>query len=344
MIEIFSHPLVSLVLIIVSIFIAIKSADYLVEGASSIAKTTGLSDLSIGLTIVAFGSSLPELFITLGASFLYSIDPSGHDSSPGLAMGTIIGSNNFNTMFVLGIAGFIHPLNCKKPAVWRGIPISMAITILFYILVNDQMLFGRETNRLATIDALILLVGFFGFFYFLYKNSLKEENTREAFPIINVVPSSKAFIFIAVSILGLTVATALIMTNISAIGKAANLSPEFLGLTLLAFGTSLPELSTAAVASFRRKADFAMGGVIGSNIFNLLFILPLGALIKPIPFNAKLDLDLYVLMGGTALLFLSMFTGKKKKLDQWEAFLLLAGFFAYIIYIIFRDTTPGINS
>jgi cation:H+ antiporter len=344
MTEIFSHPLVSLVLILVSIFIAIKSADYLVEGASSIAKSTGLSDLSIGLTIVAFGSSLPELFITLGASFFYMVDPEAYASSPGISMGTIIGSNNFNTMFVLGIAGFIHPLNCKKPAVWREIPISMAITILFYILVNDQMLFGRETNRLATVDAILLLVGFFVFFYFLFKNSQQEENTREAFPILNVMSAGKAYTYILISIVGLTVATVLIMFNINSIGKAANLSPEFLGLTLLAFGTSLPELSTAAVASFRRKADFAMGGVIGSNIFNLLFILPLGALIKPIPFNAKLDFDLYVLMGGTALLFLSMFTGKKKKLDQWEAFLLLAGFFAYIIYIIFRDTTPGINS
>lgn len=344
MTEILSHPLFALLIIVLSIVLAIKSADYLVSGASSIGKVTGLSDLSIGLTIVAFGSSFPELFIVLSSSVFNFIDPIAYEHTPHAAMGTVIGSNNFNTMFVLGIAGFIHPLNCKKPTVWREIPISLAITLIFYVLVNDGLLFGAESNTLSTIDAIILLAIFLGFFYFLFQNSKKEDNSKMSFPAVEVLNGNKAITLVVLGMVGLTISSILIVANIGTIGVAANLSPEFIGLTLLAFGTSLPELSTTAVASFRRKADFAMGGVIGSNIFNILFILPLGALIKPMPFDQKLDFDLYVLMGGTALLFLSMFTGKKKKLDQWEAFLLLAAFFAYIIYIIFRDTTPGINS
>ncbi len=340
-----SHPLVALAIVLLSIFILIKSADYLVEGASSVAKVYGLSDIFIGLTIVAFGTSFPEMFITIFASVFSLMDAETYVKMPNLAIGTIIGSNIFNTMFVLGIAGFIHSLNCKKPTVWREIPMSLGITLLFFVLVNDTMFFGSETgDSLSRIDSIIMLIGFVAFFYFIIKSSASEDNSHLAFPGIQVVSAGKAWTYIIVSVLGLTIGTILILSNIHTLAKSANISYEFLGLTLLAFGTSLPELSTAAVASFRRKADFAMASVVGSNIFNLLFILPIGGLVNPMPFDPKLDFDLYCLMGGTALLFIAMFTGKKKKLDQWEAFILLAAFFVYLIYIIFRDTTPGVNS
>lgn len=313
--------LVEILLVILGFVLLIFGADALVKGASALAKRLNMSDLAIGLTIVAFGTSAPELVVSSVASLQGQSD---------LILGNVLGSNLFNLMMILGIVGLIKPITVQKSMVWIEIPISLAVIVVLYVLSNS--FFGTDKGVLTSLDAFILLVLFAGFMFYIYKG-LSKESTVEATPAV-VMSNVKMILFIVFGLGGLVYGGHLVVTNATDMALEFGISEKVIGLTIVATGTSLPELATSIVAALKKNADIAIGNVIGSNIFNVLLIVPVSALIKPIAYNASFNFEMYLLVGATLFLFIAMFSGKAKRLDRWEALLLLVGFVVYTGYMI----------
>lgn len=316
--------LLQVLILIAGFIILIKGADFLVSGASSAAKKYGISNLAIGLTVVAFGTSMPEFIVSLLAAVNGQNDAS---------FGNVIGSNNFNLLFILGVTGAIYPLVVQKSTVRFEIPISLLAAGGLYLLVNDGMVLGAEDNILSRMDSVILLLCFGAFLWYIYSTMSKSSGQDEE----NNIRIYSMPVAIGMIVLGLTMLVGggkLVVDSAISIAEHAGLSEKLIGLTILAAGTSLPELATSVVAAFKRNTDIAIGNVVGSNIFNILFILGLTGLINPIPYNAAMNFDIYVLLGSTVILMIFMFTLNRQKLDRWEALLLLAAYGAYTVMLI----------
>ncbi len=318
--------LVATLLLLLGFAILIKGADFLVNGASSAAKKYGISNLAIGLTVVAFGTSMPELIVSLLAAANGQNDAS---------FGNVIGSNNFNLLFILGVAGIIYPLTVQKNTVSYEVPISMAAALLLFILINDVIIWDSESNILGRMDSIILLLFFSGFMIYIYRTMNQTNDEGESQIKIYSMPLSLGMIGIGmVMLIG---GGKLVVDNAIEIAHYFELSEKLIGLTILAAGTSLPELATSAVAAYRKNTDIAIGNVVGSNIFNILFILAITGLVNPITYNPSMNFDMYVLLGSTLLLIIFMFTLRKRKLDRWEAVIFLIGYFAYTWYLVSID-------
>jgi len=313
-------------LLIVGFAILIKGADFLVDGSSSLAKKLKVSNLVIGLTVVAFGTSTPELTVNMFSSV------NGMNDA---IYGNIIGSNIFNLLFILGIAGLVYPLTVQKTTVKYEIPYSLFCVLLLFFLVNDMMFFGAAEDRLTTIDALVLLVFFGLFMFYIVKTAKLEQGGDEG--EIKVLPQWKSILFVVLGLVALVGGGKLVTDNAVEIAQAFSLSEKLIGLTVLAAGTSLPELATSVVAAYRRNTDIAIGNVIGSNIFNIIFILGINGSIREVPYNNVMNIDMFLLMVGTVGLLLFMFTFKKHKLDRIEAGMFLAAYIAYTVYLFYRN-------
>jgi cation:H+ antiporter len=308
----------------------IKGADFLVNGASSLAKRFNISDIAIGLTVVAMGTSAPELVVNLVAG---SVETSAGNND--VVFGNIIGSNIFNLFLILGISAVIYPLTVQKNALWKEIPYSLVATFVFFILVNDTLFFGRTSNELGVVDGIILLAMFLLFIGYIFMNL--QRNPDGELEDIVIFGSLKTTLMIIFGVAGLVIGGNIIVDNATQIAKSFNVSEKIIGLTILAAGTSLPELATSAVAAFHKKSDLAVGNIVGSNIFNLLLVLGTTAVVhSPLNYNVDLNVDLYIVMLGTFMLFIFMFTLAKYKLDRAEGILYLIGFVAYMIFIFVR--------
>lgn len=318
-----------ILLLVVGFVVLIFGADWLVAGASSLAKQFGLSELAIGLTIVAFGTSMPELVVNVLSSYSGAND---------MAFGNIIGSNLFNTLAILGVAGVIYPLTAQSNTTWREIPFSLFCAVLLFVLANDALLWGSSWSGLGRIDAGILLVFFIGFLYYAFYSLKKEpQPADDDEEEIKILPAWKTYGLIFLGLGGLVGGGHLVVENAKAIAAMAGMSDRLIGLTIVAAGTSLPELATSAVAAFRKKSDIAIGNVVGSNIFNVLFILTAGSFILPTEYNPKMNFDLLLFMGVTVLFFLFLLIGKKHQLQRWQAALLLAIFLGYMVFLVVTD-------
>jgi len=315
---------VPIFLILLGFVLLIKGADWMVSGSSALAKKNNISNIAIGLTIVAFGTSAPELVVNSFASF------QGHSD---IVFGNVIGSNNFNLFIILGIVGLISPVIVQTNTVWKEIPLSLFAVVILYFLCNNY--FMQETSMLTRFDGFVLLV-MFGLFLFYVYNQLKTETIVSEIAIISM-SSLKIWSLIVVGLSGLVLGGKLVVDNAVEIASGMGVSEKITGLTIIAFGTSLPELVTSVVAVFRKNNDIAIGNIIGSNIFNIFFILSVSSFISPIEFKPLFNIDLYILAGGTIFLFIAMFTGVKKKLDRWEAALLLVSYLAYTVYLISQE-------
>lgn len=317
--------LLAISLLLAGFVVLIKGADFLVSGSSSIAKKFNISNIAIGLTVVAFGTSTPELLVSVTSSL------KGYDSA---AFGNVIGSNNFNLLFILGVAGLIYPLVVLRNTVRYEVPLSLLAALVLYVLVNDTLIWGSDTNVLSRLDSFILLV-FFGFFMmYIYRTMSSASDLDSGSDSIKIYSTPVAVGLMVLGIMMLVGGGTLVVDNAIAIAQHYGLSDKLIGLTILAAGTSLPELATSAVAAYKKNTDIAIGNVIGSNIFNIFFILSITGLIRPLPFDAALDFDLYVLGASTIVLMIFMFTLNTRKLDRWEAFLLLSGYIVYTIYLV----------
>lgn len=315
--------ILQIILLVFGLGLLIKGADWLVEGASTIAKKKQISDLAIGLTIVAFGTSAPELVVNVVASVQNHQD---------IVFGNIIGSNNFNLFFILGVAGLITPLVVQSSTAIKEIPISFIAAILLFVLANA---FFVETAVLSRLDGFILLIFFAGFLFYVYKQLKREPEKNEVKEL--KLSNAKIWGLIVLGLAGLVIGGRLVVTSAVDMATAWGVSEKLIGLTIIAAGTSLPELATTVVAAIKKNSDIAVGNIIGSNIFNIFFILGVSAVVRPIPFDEIFNIDLYLLFAGTAFLFLAMYTSGKMKLDRWEAAVLLAVFLAYTGYLVMKE-------
>lgn len=313
--------LIQFVVFIFGFLLLIFGADWLVKGASALAKKYHVSDLAIGLTIVAFGTSAPELVVNIIAS---------HKEYSDIVFGNIIGSNNFNLFVILGITGIIAPITVQSSTVWKEIPLSLIAVLILFILVSNFFIPG--TLILSRMDGLVLLLLFAGFLYYVYKQ-LKVDRADSNF-IKSSLSGLKIWSFIILGLSGLVIGGRLLVSSAVDLATLLGVSEKVIGLTIVAAGTSMPELATSVVAALKKNNDIAVGNIIGSNIFNIFLILAISSFVKPLHYNIKFNFDLLILAGGTLFLFIAMFTGQKKKLDRWEAALMLATFIIYSIFLI----------
>jgi len=311
-----------IILLTVGLFLVVKGADLLVDGASKIARRFHISELIIGLTIVAFGTSAPELAVNIFSSVKGEND---------IILENIIGSNIFNLALILGIAGLIFPLKVQRTTVIKELPFALGTTILFFLLVNDPWSAATAQPRLSRLDALVLLVLFALFLGYLTRQALENRKDPET---AATSPIWQSILFISLGFAGLFLGGKLVVHNAVAISKIIGLSEKIIGATIVAAGTSFPELATSVVAAYKHHDDIAVGNVVGSNIFNLLFIMGVSGLIRPVGYSPAFNTDLSFLLVASLFFLTAMFTGEKGKLDRWEAAILLTLFPLYIIFIL----------
>lgn len=321
--------------LVIGFIILIKGADFLVDGASAIAKKFNISDIIIGLTIVSFGTSAPELVVNIAAAWQGKSD---------MIIGNILGSNIFNTCLIIGVAGMIYPLAVQRTTVRKELPFSIAIIGVMWLLANDTLLMGNP-DLLSRIDGGIFLLLFSGFLFYIYKNS-KNVGAIDEVDVIESMPLGKSAILVLGGILGLILGGKLVLDNAIIFAQHFGMTERVIGLTVIAIGTSLPELATSVVAALKKNSDIAVGNVVGSNIFNILLVLGVSATITPHPidYDVAANFDIYFLLATTLLLTIFLFTGTRVKpnvggsatytIDRWQAALLFVAVTGYIIYLL----------
>ena len=318
--------LLNILVLVVGTAFLLKGADWLVEGASALAKKHHVSDLAIGLTIVAFGTSMPEMVVNVFSA------AEGHYD---IVLGNIIGSNNFNLLAILGLTGLVVPIAVQNSTVWKEIPMSLLALALF----AAAAFFGiGASNSVSRIEAIVMLIFFMGFLYYVFKQ-LKSE-PREKIEGEVEMTQNKMWLFIGLGLIGLVAGGKLVVYSATEIAHFLKVSEKIIGLTIVAAGTSLPELATSLVAAFKKNNDIAVGNVIGSNIFNLIFIMPVSALVSPIAYNSAFNFDVMILGTGTIVLLAFMFIGKKHLLQRWQALVLLLAYVAYTLYLVQLEVAP----
>jgi cation:H+ antiporter len=304
--------------------LVIFGASLLVSGASALAKRLRVSDLVIGLTVVAFGTSLPELAVNVASSI---------KGTSGITLGNILGSNIANVLLILGASGMIFPLVVTKSTISRGIPLSLLAALLVGILANDHLIDSAGSSALGRIDGLVLICFFVVFMYYAVSISEQVPGMNGYVPSAER-PLSCIFTIIAAGLACLIVGSKWIVEGATSLASMLGVSQSVIGLTIVALGTSLPELTTSAVAAYKKNPEIAVGNVVGSNIFNIFFILGLSSLIRPIPFEAKANIDVGVTVVASLLLFFAMLTGKRRVLDRWEGAFFVALYFAYSFFLV----------
>jgi cation:H+ antiporter len=317
--------ILSAALLIAGLFLLIKGGSWLVTGSSAIARRYGISELIIGLTIVAFGTSAPELVVSVVAAF---------EEHPEIALGNVIGSNNFNLFIILGISGIVMPLSIHVDTIRKEIPISLGAAIIMLLLANNFFLSGNYPF-LSRVDGLVLGACFIGFLLYI-RHSMLKGDTEEASPA-TVIKTWKSSLFIVAGLAGLIIGGRLVVSSSVDLARMFHVSEKIIGLTIVAIGTSLPELVTSLVALRTKNVDIAIGNVIGSNIFNVFLILGTATLVKPMVYAPQFNLDLLLLIFGTLLLILAMFTGGKRKLDRWEAVVFVLIYLGYFLFTAIRN-------
>lgn len=307
----------------VGFLLLIKGADWLIEGAADIARKFRIPEIVIGLTVVAFGTSAPELAVNIIASI---------NGNNGLAIGNIVGSNIANVLLILGVAGTITSLSVQKNTVWREIPFSLFAALLLGFLVNDQISGDSQTDQISRADGLIL-IGMFVLFLF-YTFHLGKNNLTEELPEADDArPMWKSIGMLIIGLAGLVIGGKWIVDGAVSLALLFGYSESFVGLTVVAIGTSLPELATAVVAVRKGNTDLAIGNVIGSNVFNIFWVLGLSATISPMDFDAGDNFSILLNIACSAVLFILLFIGKRHTLQKWQSALLLLGYVAYIVYL-----------
>lgn len=326
--------LLSSLSIIVGLVILILGAEGLVRGASSLAAKLRISPLVIGLTVVSFGTSAPELTVNLLSAM---------QGSPDLAVANVVGSNIANILLILGICAIIVPLSVKSSTVWKEIPLALLGVVLIFIMGNDRLFDGIPVNAITRTDGIALLALMAIFMYYIFgmaksdrEQAVDDEHNNDDTAQIKQMSTLVSTGLTVAGLAGLVLGGRLLVTGAVDIAKTAGLSEALIGLTIVAIGTSLPELATSVVAALRKHADIAIGNVVGSNIFNVFFVLGTTSTIMPLPISGALSYDILVSVAATALLFIFMFTGGRRRLVRWEGIVFVIAYVVYLGYLIQR--------
>lgn len=311
------------ILFVLGFVFLIIGANWLVDGASSVAKKMKISAIVIGLTIVAFGTSAPELIVNIFASATGNTD---------IAIGNILGSNIANILLILGISAMIYPLTSKRNTVWKEIPLSLLAAIILMVLANDKLIDGDCFSGLTRIDGIVLVAFFIIFIYYTF--GIAKISGEASSSDIQQFSYPKSFLYIIAGLIGLTLGGKWIVDGAVKIAEIFNMSQSLIGLTIVAIGTSLPELATSAIAAYKKQTDIAIGNIVGSNIFNIFWILGISSIIRPLPLNSNSEIDLLMTIVASLILFLIMFVGKKHIVERWQGALMVLIYFSYITFLI----------
>ena len=309
------HMLIELVLLVVGFVMLIKGADLFVEGAAGIAAKFGIPQLVIGLTIVAMGTSAPEAAVSITAAVKGTAD---------ITIGNVVGSNIINVLVILGVTAVIVAIEVQQSTVRYEIPFVILVSLVLLVM-------GAVDGKIGRIDGVILWLFFIVYFIYLFlmaKHGKSEEETFADAPIW------KLLLFVVIGIALIVIGADVSVDAASEIARVIGLSERFIGLTIVALGTSLPELCTSVVAARKGKADLAIGNIVGSNIFNILFVVGTTALIIPVPFNPAFVIDSVVAIAAAALLWVCVL--KNKKLTRTGGVVMLAGYAGYFAYLMMK--------
>lgn len=314
-------PLLTLLL---GLAILVKGADWLVDGASSIAKRLKVSDLVIGLTIVSLGTSAPEFFVSVVSSLKGDTE---------IAIGNVLGSNIANVFLILGISAIIRPLAVTRGTVWKEIPLSLLAAILVGVMANDIYFNNDSVSVLSRNDGITLVAFFIIFLYYTYSIA-KNGEAKNQKAKIEKLSLAKSIIFVAIGIMALTLGGNWVVDSAISIAIIMGVSETFIALTVIAVGTSLPELVTSAIAAYKGNSNIAIGNVVGSNIFNVFWILGVSSIISPLPFNPENNFSVLMAIGASLSLLIMMFIGKRHHLERRDGIvyvMLYAGYIAYLV-------------
>jgi cation:H+ antiporter len=317
------ESIMDIILLIIGFLLLIKGADFFVDGAASIARRFNISTMVIGLTLVAFGTSAPELAVSINAAI---------DQSNGLVFGNVIGSNILNILFVLGLSAAITPIRIRLKTILKEMPFAIIATVAVLIMALDFSI-DQTPNIISRIDGILLLILFAIYFYSMIEIIVlgKEDGTFEE---ITEMPLPRSILLTFIGMGAIIWGSDLTVTGAVGIARAFGLSEVIIGLTIVAIGTSLPELITSVVAARKGENDIAVGNIIGSNIFNLLLVLGVSSVINPIVIDQSSILDLSILTLAMIVILPIMYTGKK--ITRPEGIFMTLAYIAYMISLIFR--------
>lgn len=315
--------IVDILLLLVGFVALIFGANALVDAASSLAARWGVPSIVIGLTIVAFGTSAPELVVNVFAATTGSTD---------MVLGNVLGSNIFNVLGILGISALIYPLTVKSNTTWIEIPLSLLAAICVLVVSSDIFLDGSGRNLISRSDGIILLLFFL--IFLVYNLVVAKSGGADEEIETKDYSTWKAVLFIVLGLAGLVIGGRLIVTSAVSIAEVIGLSERVIGLTVVSIGTSLPELATSIIAVRKKNVDIAIGNVVGSNIFNIFLILGVSGTIVPLGINPDSLFDIMVNIVTGLLLFIFVFTGRGRKVERWEGAVFVVGYVAYVTYLI----------
>lgn len=312
----------AIVKFIAGLVLVILGADWLTKGASALARRFNISELVIGLTIVALGTSLPELVISVGSAI---------KGTPGIALGNVIGSNIFNSLFILGIAALIAPIKFSHKMLSREIPFNMLASVVLLLVSGSMLVGGGEGEYITRYSGLILLcfLAVFIRYTFSITNDGEEEEVVEQLSVV------RTSLFIVAGLVGLIVGGNIFVDGATFVARALNISEAVIGITIVSAGSSLPELAVSVNAARKGNVGIALGNVLGSNILNIFFILGCSATITPIALSGFSYIDFYVLLSSSLLIYLVGRFGGKSIITRWEGALLVCGYLAYTGYLIY---------
>ena len=311
-----------ILLLLVGLGLIVLGADWLVDGATAIARKAGVSEFVIGLTIVGFGTSCPELVVSLTGAIQGNAD---------IAIGNVVGSNIFNILFILGLTAFLMPVSMTEANRRRDIPITLSASLLLICCGMSSTLFGLgDSDSISRIEGVIFLLIFSGYLWYCFKSDSKEktevgEQKQMELPL--------AILAVAAGLAGLIFGGELFVDSATSLARSIGVSDKFIAITVLAGGTSFPELATCIVAAARHKDQLALGNILGSNVFNILLILGCSSVITPLSFSGMSLVDAAALIISCLMLLLWAYTGRKCRIDRWEGALMLLAFAAYYYYL-----------
>ena len=294
----------------------ILGANWLVNGATSVGIRAKLSPLIIGLTIVAFGTSLPEMIVNVFSCA---------NGSPGLAIGNIIGSNTMNILLILGVSAIVWPIDVSRVSIRRDIPVGFIATLSITLMAN--YMFTGQAQTINWIEGIALLL--MGFAYLLL-TMLKNDPKEEIEDVQEAMPWGKTILALIAGIIGLYIGGELVSRNAQILAKNWGMDEGTIGLTVVATATSLPELITSIVAALKKNSGIAIGNVLGSNILNIFMVLGVSSIITPLPFDPMMNKQLMILFAANILMLLFVFTGKGRKISRWEGALLTLGYVGFM--------------
>lgn len=317
--------ILDILLLVAGLALVVLGADWLVDGASAIARRSGISEFVIGLTIVGFGTSCPELVVSLTGAI---------EGLSDVALGNVIGSNVFNVLLILGLTALISPTAITRDNARRDMPIVLAVTLILLLFGLKHTIFHISADGLSRIDGGIFILIFAGYIYYCFKTDKGLDGETDTDSRQMKLPAAIGLVIAGLA--GLIIGGRLFVDNAVDVGKASGISEKIIAITILAGGTSVPELATCLVAIAKKKDQLALGNILGSNVFNILLILGASALVRPVSFASINVIDAAALVASGLLPMIWALTGHRDRIDRFEGAIMLACYVVYM-YLLFLN-------